>query len=105
MHLGLSLNVEKIVNMKKGIGPQGLGASKASYKSGKSPLKRSDKVARQNYKPSEQDKADYASYKASGGKGDIYQAYRVGFKSPDQSREVLSTTGSGQLGGVASRKA
>lgn len=91
--------------MRKGIGPQGLGASKASYKSVKSPIKKiSDKVARQNYKPSEQDKADYKSYKASGGKGDIYQAYRVGFKSPDQSKEALSTTGTGQFGGVASRK-
>jgi hypothetical protein len=91
--------------MRKGIGPQGLGASKVSYKSGKSPLKRSDKAARQNYKPSEQDKADYEAYKASGGKGDIYQAYRVGFKSPDQSKEALSSTGSGQFGGVASRQA
>ena len=92
--------------MKKGIGPQGLGASKASYKSGKSPLNRpSDYKSRQNYKPSEQDKADYKSYKASGGKGDMYQAYRVGFKSPDQSKKALSTTGNVDFGGVASRQA
>ena len=91
--------------MRKGIGPQGLGASKVSYKGGKSPLKRSDKVARQNYKPSEQDKADYEAYKKSGGKLDIYQAYRVGFKSPEQSKEALSSTGSAQFGGVASRQA
>lgn len=92
--------------MRKGIGPQGLGAPKASYKSVKSPIKKiSDYVARQNYKPSEQDKTDYKRYKASGGKGDIYQAYRVDFRSPDQSKEALSTTGNVDFGGVASRKA
>ena len=70
------------------------------------PFKRtgsSEKVARQNYKPSEEDKANYAAYKQSGGKGDIYQAYRVGFRSPEESKERLSSTGTGQYGGVASR--
>ena len=62
------------------------------------------KPSRQNYSPSESDKASYKKYKAAGGKGDIYQAYRVSFKSPKESKKALSSTGTAQFEGVASRQ-
>lgn len=62
------------------------------------------KPSRQNYSPSESDKASYEKYKTAGGKGDIYQAFRVNFKSPEESKQTLSSTGTAQLGGIASRQ-